>query len=67
MTTMRAPYRTVDILVLCIDQTQICSVVEDQIPEDTHVKILRSGQKAPELVRNEDVMLLNQRQEVQPL
>lgn len=63
-TAIRAPYRTVDLLVLHllvlrIDPTQKCAVVENQMLGDTHVKILRTGQEAPERVRNEDVMLLS--------
>lgn len=53
-TAIRAPYRTVDLLVLRIDPTQKCAVVENQMLGDTHVKILRT-----ERVRNEDVMPLS--------
>lgn len=64
-TTTRAPYTTVDLLVLRIDHTQTCSVVENQQDGDTHVKVLRSGQAAYELIRNEDVILLSQREQVE--
>lgn len=57
----RAPYCTVDMLVLRVDPSQVCSVVENQQAGDTHVMIWRSGQPAPERVRNEDVMLLSER------
>lgn len=59
ITAIRAPYRTVDLLVLRIDPTQKCPVQENQIPGDTHVKIWRTGQAAPEIIRNEDVILLS--------
>lgn len=58
-TTTRALYSTVDLLVLRIDPTQKCAVVENQMPGDTHVKILASGKSVAERVRNEDVMLLS--------
>lgn len=54
MTTTRAPYSTVDLLVLRIDPSQICSVVENQRPEDTHVKVRRAGQPADERVRSHE-------------
>lgn len=61
-TTTRAPFSTVDLLVLRIDATQTCSVVENQWPGDTHVKIWRINRPAPELIRNEDVMPLGSRE-----
>jgi hypothetical protein len=60
-TTARAPYRTIDILALRIDPKQTCSVVENQMPGDRHVHVLRIGKPAAERIRNEDVMLLGQR------
>lgn len=61
---MRAPYSTVDLLALRIAPEQICAVVENQQMGDTHVKVLRAGQTTPELIRNEDLILLSQREAI---
>ena len=63
----RALFTTVDILVLRIDHTQTCSVVENQQDGASHVKVLRIGRTEAEYIRNEDVMLLSQRGHVEAL
>ena len=66
-TATRALYSTVDVLVLVRAPEQTCSVVENQQKGATHVKVWRSGQAAPEYIRNEDVMPLGQREQIEVL
>lgn len=54
---MKALYRTVDLLALRLDPKQTCSVVEDQREGETHVHVWRTGQPAPERIREEDLMV----------
>lgn len=61
-TATRALYMRGDLLVLRQDEKQSCMVTENQMPGATHVKVMRANQIAAELLRNEDVMPIGQRE-----